>query len=73
MALEPLGRVLIYIGIITVLIGAFFVLVAKVPWFGRLPGDLVYQRDGLKIYFPIATMILVSLALTLLLNLIWRR
>ena len=73
MATEPLGRLLIYIGIIIVLIGAFFILVAKLPWFGKLPGDIVYHREGLTIYLPIATMILVSIVLTLLLNLIWRR
>ena len=73
MAAESLGRVLIYIGIITVLIGGFFILVAKVPWFGKLPGDIIYRREGLTIYVPIATMILVSLILTLLLNIIWRR
>lgn len=73
MAVESLGRILIYIGIVMVLIGGFFVLIAKVPWFGRLPGDIVYRREGLTIYLPIATMILVSLILTLLLNIIWRR
>jgi hypothetical protein len=73
MAVESLGRILVYIGIIMVLIGGFFILIAKVPWFGRLPGDIVYRREGLTIYFPIATMILVSLILTLLLNIIWRR
>ena len=73
MAVESLGRMLIYIGIVTVLIGGFLILVAKVPWFGRLPGDIVYRRDGLTIYFPLATMILVSLVLTILLNIIWRR
>lgn len=64
---------LIYIGIVTVLIGGFFILVAKVPWFGRLPGDLVWRREGLTVYVPIATMILISLILTILLNIIWRR
>ncbi len=64
---------LLYIGIVTVLIGAFFILVAKVPWFGRLPGDIIYRREGLTIYFPVATMILVSLVLTILLNIVWRR
>jgi len=73
MALEPLGRLLIYTGVILVLIGAFFLVVAKVPWFGRLPGDIVYRREGLVIYIPLATMILVSLILTLLLNIVWRR
>lgn len=73
MAMESLGRMLLYIGIVTVLIGAFFIMVAKVPWFGRLPGDIVYRREGLTIFLPIATMILVSLILTLLLNIVWRR
>ena len=73
MALEPLGRLLVYTGVILVLIGAFFLVVAKVPWFGRLPGDIVYRREGLVIYIPLATMILVSLILTLLLNIVWRR
>ena len=73
MAIESLGRMIIYIGVVMVVIGGFFLLMAKLPWFGRLPGDIVYQREGLKIYFPIATMIIVSLIMTLLLNIVWRR
>ncbi|MFA5840109.1 MAG: DUF2905 domain-containing protein [Candidatus Margulisiibacteriota bacterium] len=73
MAVESIGRMLLYIGIILVLIGAFFILAAKVPWFGRLPGDIVYKREGLTIFFPITTMVIVSLVLTFLLNIIWRR
>jgi hypothetical protein len=64
---------IIYIGVVMVVIGGFFLLMARLPWFGRLPGDIVYQREGLKIYIPIATMILVSLIMTLLLNIVWRR
>lgn len=73
MAAEPLGRLLIYIGVVLVMIGGFFILAAKVPWFGRLPGDLNFNAGGTRIYFPLATMILVSLVLTILLNIIWRR
>ena len=73
MAYESLGRMLVYIGVVTVLIGGFFILVAKVPWFGKLPGDFVWRREGLTIYVPLVTMILVSLVLTVLLNIIWRR
>jgi uncharacterized membrane protein len=64
---------IIYIGVVMVVIGGFFLLMARLPWFGRLSGDIVYQREGLKIYIPIATMILVSLIMTLLLNIVWRR
>ncbi len=73
MAVESLGRMVLYIGIVLVLIGAFFILVGKVPWFGRLPGDIVYRREGLTIFLPITTMLLVSAVLTLLLNVVWRR
>jgi hypothetical protein len=73
MAVEPLGKMLLYIGIILMLIGGFFLIMAKLPWFGRLPGDFVYQREGLTIILPITTMLLVSLVLTIILNLIWRR
>jgi hypothetical protein len=73
MAVESLGRMILYIGVILVLIGAFFILVAKVPWFGRLPGDIVFRREGITIFIPITTMILVSLILTLLMNIVWRR
>jgi hypothetical protein len=73
MAVESLGRMVLYIGIVLVLIGGFFILVAKVPWFGRLPGDIVYRREGMTIFIPITTMVLVSLILTLLMNIVWRR
>jgi hypothetical protein len=73
MAVEPLGRMILYIGIILVLIGGFFILMGKVPWIGRLPGDIVYRREGLTIFIPITTMILISLILTLLMNIVWRR
>jgi len=73
MAMEPLGRMLLYIGVILVLIGGFFVLASRVPWFGRLPGDFIFRREGLAIFIPITTMLIVSLILTILLNIVWRR
>ena len=73
MAVESLGRMILYIGIILVLIGGFFILAAKVPWFGRLPGDIIYRRGGMTIFLPITTMVLVSIVLTLLMNIVWRR
>ena len=73
MALEGLGKLLIYIGIIVVMIGAFLLLMARLPWFGRLPGDIAWQRDGWTLYVPITTMILVSIVITLLLNVVFRK
>ncbi len=73
MAIESLGKLLIYIGICVVIIGAFLLLLSKIPWFGRLPGDIAIRREGWTIYLPITTMILVSIILTVILNLIFRK
>ena len=73
MALESLGRLLVYIGVIIVVLGAFLLLLSRMPWFGRLPGDIAWQKEGWTIYFPVTTMILVSVVLTIILNLIFRK
>lgn len=59
-------RVLIIVGIAILITGLLWPWLSKLP-LGRLPGDIVIERDGLKVYFPIATMILVSVVLSLLL------
>ena len=73
MAIESIGKSLIFFGIVLIVIGSLFVLFGKVPWFGRLPGDIVIKREGLTVYFPVATMLLLSLLLTILFNIIGRR
>jgi hypothetical protein len=73
MAVESLGKLLLSIGIITIVIGAALVLLGKATWFGRLPGDIVIRREGFSIYIPIITMIIFSAFLTLLFNLIGRK
>lgn len=73
--MEGLGRTLVWIGGGLLTLGLLFMLVAKVPGLSRLPGDILIKRENLTIYIPLGTMILVSVVLTLLLNLIarWRR
>lgn len=73
MAIESLGKFLITIGIIAIVLGAIFVLFGKVPWIGRLPGDIVIRRGKVTFYFPIVTMLLLSIILTVLFNLIGRK
>jgi hypothetical protein len=68
-----LGRILIVFGVVVVLIGVLLVFAGRLPWFGRLPGDVVIQRGPVTVYFPIMTSIVVSIVLTVLLNLFWRR
>jgi hypothetical protein len=73
--MEGLGRALIWIGGGLLVSGLLFVLISRIPGLGRLPGDILIKRENLTIYIPLGAMILVSVVLTLLLNLIarWRR
>jgi hypothetical protein len=67
-----LGRVLLGVGLALVVLGGLM-LVGERLGLGRLPGDLVLKRKNVSIYLPIATSILLSLVLTLALNLWLRR
>jgi hypothetical protein len=71
--LEPLGRSLIVLGVIIVVLGALLVVGPRIPFLGRLPGDIRFERDGMTIYIPIATMILVSIIASVVLAILTRR
>jgi len=73
LAIESIGKSLILFGIVLIVIGSIFVLFGKIPWFGRLPGDVIIKREGFTFYFPIATMVLLSIFLTIIFNIIGRR
>jgi hypothetical protein len=66
------GRVLLIIGVVLVVVGALAVLGVRLP-FGRLPGDIAIEGERGGIYIPIVTMIVVSVILTILVNLFLRR
>ena len=67
-----LGRWLIVIGVILVIVGAVFLLAPKLPWLGRLPGDLSFKRGNFSFYFPLGTCILISIILSLIVYLFRR-
>jgi len=69
---HDVGRFLIVVGVVIVLAGAALLLAGRIPWLGRLPGDIVIRRDRVTFYFPIVTSIVLSVLLTLLLNLFRR-
>ena len=71
--LAGLGRLLILAGLGLAAVGVVLILAGRVPFLGRLPGDIVIQRDNWTLFFPLATMLLLSLVLTLVLNLLARR
>jgi Protein of unknown function (DUF2905) len=71
--MPELGRVLIVLGIVLALVGLALVFADRVPWLGRLPGDVHVQRGNWTLYVPLGTSIVLSVILTLVLWLIGRR
>lgn len=70
--MEALGRGLVILGVVFALVGCALWLAPQLPLLGKLPGDIRIERPGMKLYFPITTCIVLSLALSLLLQL-WSR
>ncbi len=69
------AKIILTIGIILVIIGLIILIFQKIPVLnrlGRLPGDIVYKKGNFTVYFPIATCILISILLTLILSLFRR-
>ena len=67
--MSELGKGLIILGIIIAVAGAVLLAAAKIPWLGKLPGDITYQGKGFTFYFPLATCVLLSVVLSLILYL----
>jgi hypothetical protein len=72
MDLSGLGRILVIVAVVIAVVGVIMILVGR-GLITRLPGDISIERPGFRFYFPLGTSILVSLILTLLLNLFLRR
>ncbi len=73
----PLAKMLLLFGFLMVLLGLILLVAGhfsgKVPWLGRLPGDIYIQRGTWTFYFPLATCLIVSILLTLLFSRFGRR
>ncbi|MBU6391082.1 MAG: DUF2905 family protein [Planctomycetes bacterium] len=71
--LSSFGKILIYIGIIMIVVGGLFMLGGKIPFIGRLPGDIAIQKKNFSFYFPITTSIVISIILSLIMWLLSRK
>jgi hypothetical protein len=71
MGSRPLGLLIVLLGAAVVVVG-LLVWTGALSWFGRLPGDVRIERDNVHVYFPWVSMLLISLVLTLVLNLLRR-
>jgi len=71
--MQDFGKLLFFVGLVLALAGLLITTVGKIPWIGRLPGDVLIQRRNFTFYFPLTTSVLVSIILTLLLWLLSRK
>ena len=72
--LSMFGKMFIFIGLLLILLGLFFLIGDRLPFrLGRLPGDIIVKRDNFVFFFPIVTSLLLSLVLTLIFSLLARK
>ncbi len=70
--MNDFGKILIFFGLVLVAVGLIFLLGPKIPWLGKLPGDITIKKDNFTFYFPLATSIVISILLTILFSLFRR-
>ncbi len=61
-----MGKMLIILGVVLIVIGLAFTYGPRIPWLGKLPGDISIKKDNFSFYFPITTSIIISIILTIL-------
>lgn len=68
--LSNLGKIMVFIGLGIAVSGAIILLVSKIPFAGKLPGDINIKRENFSFYFPVSTSILLSIILTIVINIV---
>ncbi len=71
--MHEIGKLLVVLGLLIAVIGLVLIFAPRIPYLGRLPGDIAIERPNFRFYFPITTSLLISLILTLILWAISRR
>ena len=64
--MSGIGRMFVILGLLLVIVGLGFMFADKIPYIGRLPGDIYIKREKFSFYFPLTTSIVVSIILTIL-------
>ncbi len=68
--IDEMGKLLILGGLFMMVAGLLFTFWQKIPFPGRLPGDIVIQKEGFSFFFPLVSSIVISLILTVVLNVV---
>lgn len=71
--MSEIGKLLVLVGFLIIIIGILLTFAGKIPFIGKLPGDIVIERKNFTLYLPIGTSILLSIILSLILYLFHRR
>ncbi|MGA9048417.1 MAG: DUF2905 domain-containing protein [Dehalococcoidia bacterium] len=70
MDLAGLGKIILIFGGVIIVVGLLFIFAQQIPFFGKLPGDIFIKKDNFSFYFPIVTFIIISIVLTIVINVI---
>ena len=68
--MEGLGKILLIVGGIIIILGLILVFSDHIPFVGKLPGDIFMKKDGFSFYFPIVTLLILSILITVIVNVI---
>jgi hypothetical protein len=68
--MEGLGKILLIVGGIIIVLGLLLVFSEHIPFLGKLPGDIFVKKDGFSFYFPIVTLLILSILITIIVNVI---
>jgi hypothetical protein len=68
--MEGIGKILLIVGGIIVILGLMLIFSQHIPFLGKLPGDIFVKRDGFSFYFPIVTLLVLSLLIIIIVNVI---
>lgn len=71
--LKEVGKILVFFGLISAGIGFLFIIFSKIPNFGKLPGDIYFKKGNFSFYFPVLSCIIISIILTIILNVFLRK
>ena len=73
MPTEPIGRVLIVVGLVIVAVGLVLVFGSRIPLLGHLPGDITIKGENVTVFIPLGTMLVISILASIVLSLLNRR
>jgi hypothetical protein len=68
--MEGIGKILLIVGGIIVILGLILIFSQHIPFLGKLPGDIFVKKEGFSFYFPIVTLLILSILVTIIVNVI---